>query len=192
MSTMQNYLEQYALLSLEKRDKLESLINESPYELDLDAGTIRFNTIELPIQILGTESDNTLTWLWAWADEQTEIPTALMQSAIQVRNWGAGEKLAEFTLPSVDLNKTDGLALTLIASEVCKASSYFQDDYDGGAAFLLVSDKIIDNQPSFDRARLLVRLSELLVRYDLNHQNTLLAYLTKKGLSPSVHANIVK
>ena len=151
------------------------MINESPYELDLHFPGQSAST-RIPIQILGTESDNTLTWLWA--DEQTEIPTAPTVNRNTGKELGRGEKLAEFTPPSVDLNKTDGLALTLIASEVCKASSYFQDDYDGGAAFLLVSDKIIDNQPSFDRARLLVRLSELLVRYDLHHQNTLLAYLT--------------
>ncbi len=87
-NNLQTYLERYALITLEKQDKLESLIGDSMHEIELDAGIIRFNDLQFPLQVLGTESDNTLTWLWAWSDEQTEIPSALMQSAIQLRNWG--------------------------------------------------------------------------------------------------------
>ncbi len=110
-ASFQTYLERYALLSLEKQDKLEALIGEHLHELDLDAGTIRFDRFQFPMQVIGTESDNTLTWLWAWSDEQTEIPSNLMQSAIQLRTWGSAEGLPEFTLPSVDLNIADGNAI---------------------------------------------------------------------------------
>ena len=61
------------------------------HELDPDAGKLRFNGLEFPMQVLGTESDNTLIWLWAWADEHTEVPAGLLQSAIELRNWGAGD-----------------------------------------------------------------------------------------------------
>jgi hypothetical protein len=188
---VRTYLEQYALLSLEKQDKLESLIDEHLHELDLEAGRIRFNGLEFPLQVLGTESGNTLTWLWAWADEHTEVPARQLQSAIQLRNWGAGERAAEFTLPSVDLHRADGHALAMIGAEVCKASCYYQDAYEGGAVFLLLFDRIIDNQPSFDRARLLLRLTDLFSRYDLDHRNTLLSYLTLKELSPKAERNLI-
>ncbi len=182
-SAFQAYLERYALLSLEKQDKLDALIGEHLHELDLDAGAIRFNRFQFPMQVIGTESDNTLTWLWAWADEQTELPTNLMQSAIQLRTWGAGEGIPEFTMPSVDLNAADGTAISMVASEVTKASCFYRDDYEGGAVFLLLFDSMIDSGPPFDRLRLLRRLAELLSRYDLNHQKTLLFYLTAKKLS---------
>src|SRR5208337_2070637 len=57
---LQTYLERCALITLEKQDKLESLIAESIHELDLDAGKIRFNDLAFPVQVLGTESDNSL------------------------------------------------------------------------------------------------------------------------------------
>jgi hypothetical protein len=190
-SAFQTYLEQYALLSLEKQDKLVSLIGEHLHELDLDTGTIRFDQFQFPMQVIGTESDNTLTWLWAWADEQTELPTSLMQSAIQLRTWGSGEGIPEFTMPSVDLNTADGIAISIIAAEVTKASCFYRDSYEGGAVFLLLFDRTIDNQPSFDRARLLRALSDLLSQNDLNHRNTLLSYLTVKGLSPAAERNLI-
>jgi len=183
--TMQGYLEQYALISLEKRDRLEHLLGEHIYELDLDARVIRFsNGLEIPYQVLGTESDNTLTWLWAWAEEQTEVPMNLLSSAFKLKDWGERENIREFSIPSVDLDQADGHAIALISTQVCNASSFYRDDYEGGAAFLLLFDERINSQPSFDRARLFQQFSELVSRIELNHRNLFLSYFLLKGLYP--------
>jgi len=181
---LRTHFQRFALISLEKQDKLEMLIGEHMHELDIDAGRIRFTKLDFPMQVLGTESDNTLNWLWAWADEQTEIPEGLMQSAIQLRTWGANEGIAEFTSPSVDLDRIDGHIISMIAAEICKASCYYRDSYEGGAVYLLLFDQLIDKQAVFDRERLLRRASDLFSRYDLNQRLTLLSYLHQKGLSP--------
>lgn len=183
---MQTYLEQYALISLEKRYKLAQLTGEHLYELDLDARIIRFsNGLEIPYQVLGTESDNTLTWLWAWADEQTEVPLNILSSAFKLKDWGERENIREFSLPSVDLGQADGLAISLVSTQICNASSFYRDAYEGGAAFVLLFDERIDRQPSFDRARLFQQFSEFVSRTELNHRNLLLSYFLLKGLYPS-------
>jgi hypothetical protein len=179
------YLEQYALISLEKQDKLALLLGDHTYVLDLDSGKIMFNdNLEFTFQVLGTESDNTLIWLWAWADEQTEeVPVELLQASRELRDWGSHEGVQEFTLPAVDLHKADGHVLSMIAGELCKASCYFRDVYEGGSAFFLLYDKLIDAQPVFDLSRLSRRFLDLITRHDLNHRNTLLSYLRLRGLS---------
>jgi hypothetical protein len=185
MPTLTNYLEQYALIALEKQDKLALLLGEHFCEIDLDVGKVRFNdNLEFSFQFLGTESDNTLIWLWAWADEQTEVPEDLLRAARELRDWGMREGLREFTLPSMDLDRADGHVLSMIAGEVCGASCVYRDAYDGGAAFVLLFDKRIDAQPSFDLSRLSRRFLDLISRYDLNHRNALLSYFRIKGLSP--------
>jgi hypothetical protein len=187
MRTLTNYLEQYSLIALEKRDKLSFLLGEHTSELDLDAGKIRFNdTLECSIQVLGTESDNTLSWLWAWADEQTEVPEDLLRACRQLKDWGMREGLPEFTLPSMDMDidRADGHVLSMIAGEICQASCYYRDAYEGGAAFVLLFDKRIDAQPSFDLSRLSRRFLDLISRYDFDHRNALRSYLRIKGLPP--------
>lgn len=184
MNKPTEYLEQFALLSLEKQDKLALLLGDHTYELDFDAGKIRFNnSLEFSFQVLGTESDNTLSWLWAWADEQTEeVPVDLLQASRELRDWGSRKGVQEFTLSSVDLHKADGHVLSMIACEICRASCYHRDAYEGGAAFLLLFDKRIDAQPSFDLSRLSRRFVDLISRYELNHRNALVSYLRTKGL----------
>src|SRR5512133_2813846 len=123
MTDLISYFERYALISLEKQARLFDFLGEHFLELDLDAGMARFNSDRAyPYQVLGTESDNSLTWLWAWAEEQTEVPPDLLASALEMRAWGEKEGIAECSAPSVDLDRADGLLLSLIASEVCNAS----------------------------------------------------------------------
>ncbi len=184
MNSITEYLEQFALRSLEKQDKLALLLGDYAYDLDLDTGKIRFNDgLEISFQVLGTESDNTLIWLWAWAEEQTEeLPADLHLASRELRDWGSRKGVREFTLPSVDLHKADGHVLSMIASELCNASCYFRDAYEGGSAYLLFFDKRIDAQPSFDLSRLSRRFLDLISRYELNHRKTLLSYLRIKKL----------
>jgi hypothetical protein len=193
MSTLIKYFEQYALTSIEKQDKLDFLIGDHTYTLDIDAGKIRFNdALEFSIQVLGTESENTLSWLWAWADEQTEeVPDNLRQASIQLKDWGAREGIREFTVPSFDLIRADGHVLAMIATEICNASCYYRDPYEGGAAFVLIFDKKIDAQPSFDLSRLSQRFLDLISRYEFNHRNALLSYLRIKGLSPAEAGSLI-
>jgi hypothetical protein len=187
------YLEHYALISLEKQDKLELLLGDHTYVLDLDSGKIRFNdNLEFSFQVLGTESDNTLIWLWAWADEQTEeVPVELVQASRELRDWGLHEGVQEFTLPSVDLHRADGHILSMIAIELCRASCYFRDIYEGGSAFLLLYDKLIDAQPFFDLSRLSRRFLDLISRYDVNHRKALLSYFRLRSLSPAVTGSTI-
>ena len=183
MNSVIEYLEKTALVSLEKQDALIRRLGEHIMELDLDTGMARFNTEAVfPFQVLGTESYNSITWLWAWAEEQPEVSEELLRSAREMKALGAREGVTEFTLPSLDLNRADGTMLSLIASQVCAASGFYRDAYDGGTLFILLYGADTNSPPSFDRTRLVRALIDLVSRYDFNHRNALLSYLKMKAL----------
>lgn len=190
MNDFREQVERCALLSLEKSLRLESVIGGLMLELDLDAGLARFpDRIEVPFQVLGTESDNTLSWLWGWADEQTEVPESLLRSAREMRAWLDRSGFASLTRPSLDLDEADGLLLSLVASEVCKASAFLRDHYEGGALFLLLYHPEIDRQPGFDRAGLTRSLRDLVEQYDLNARALVTSYVEGRGLPHAIAGN---
>jgi hypothetical protein len=192
MSELISYFERYALASSEKQSKLARLIGDHTFELDLDRGVVRFDrSFEFPVQVLGTQSDNTLTWLWAWAEEQTEIFPDLIKSSLEMRDWGRDSDVPECTAPSVDLDRADGGLLSLIATEVCKASCYYRDPYEGGALFLLLFSRDIDRQPSFAADELVQTFADLVSTYDFNHRNAFRSYLQMKNLPHSEHASFI-
>ncbi len=192
MSELTTYFERYALVSQEKQAKLARLIGDHLFELDMDAGIARFSgSLEFPVQVLGTQSDNTLTWLWAWAEEQAEIPQDLMRSAIEMRDWGRSAGVTECMVPSVDLDRADGTQLSLIGSEICRASCYYRDSYEGGALFLLLFGREIDQQPSFNADELPRVFAHLISLYDFNHRNAFRSYLQMKKLPNTEHGSFV-
>ena len=190
MTDLRTHVERFALLSLEKRDRLASLAGEHFLELDVDAGIARFNDrLNVPFQVLGTESENTFTWLWAWADEQTEMPEQLQRSARELRSWLDANGMSGLTRPSLDLEEADGLLLSVVATEVCKASAFLAEHYEGGALYLLLFSPEIDRQPGFDRQTLVRSLRDLLERYDLSSRGLLLSYVEGRGLPHALTGN---
>lgn len=183
MSTINDYFEKFALISLEKQAKFERLAGEHFAEFDLEAGIVKIgNDLALPFQVLGTQSDNTFTWLWAWSEEHADVQPELLAAALKLKEWGAKNGVSEICLPGIAIERADGMMISLIAVEVCKASCYYRDAYEGGAVFVLLSGSGIDRQPAFDLSGILRAFTDLASRYDLNHRNALLSYFRMKGL----------
>jgi hypothetical protein len=190
MNDLTTYFERYALLALERRAKLLKLVGEHHLDLDMDAGTARFNdTVVLPFQVLGTESENTLTWLWAWADEQTEMQEGLLRSSRAMKIWFEAKGLGAYASPSLDLNKADGTQIAVISCEVCMASAYYRDHFEGGSLLLLLFGGEIDRQSPFTRSDLVRALSDLIAQYDFDHRGALAAYFRAKRLPFSSEEN---
>jgi len=186
MNSIISHFENIALISMEKQDGLLRRLGEHFADFDFDEGVARFDPgTVLPIQVLGTESDNSLTWLWAWADEHTEVSETLLRSARELKTWGTKEGLFEFTAPSFDLDPADGNMLALMATEICSASGYYRDPYDGGAVFLLLFGAGSDRRHDLDRTGLIRAMRDLASRYDIDHRRVLSSYFAKKGLPSS-------
>jgi hypothetical protein len=184
MNKLIPYFERFALVAMEKRQKLLRLADDQFLELDLDEGVARFSpSLVLPVQVLGTESDNSFTWLWAWAEEQTEMPERLIRSSREMQRWLEQQDLRELAAPSLDLDRADGTLLSCIATEVCRASAFYRDSYEGGALFLLLMSDQIDRQPGFTLAELAGSLLDLGSRYPFDHRSALAAYLRSRGRS---------
>jgi hypothetical protein len=55
----------------------------------LAAGIATFgDDLRFPLQLLGSESHLGGTWLWAWADAQSNLPPALLHLAGWPRDYG--------------------------------------------------------------------------------------------------------
>lgn len=183
MASLQALFERYALSSLEKQQRLSRLVGEHYFRVDLDSGAAHFNDAwECPFQVLGTESENTLTWLWGWADEQIEVPEHLLQRARELRQWGEQQRLAEFQQPSLDLDRADGLKLAVIATAVCRASSFYREHFEGGSLFVLLYGDAIDRQPGFDRSELVRAVNDLAAVYDVNQRALLTSYFREQNI----------
>ena len=162
--------------------KLSQLIGDHSWALDIDSGWIAFNgRFKFPVQILGTESEISQTWLWAWANEKSGIPQELLKASNHLLRIGSELNIPELTNSQFPLEKVDGHYLSLVASGLLNASCYYRGPYEGGAVYLLISGSDVDDQMGFDALSFSNGIATLISSYEFNHRNAIFAYFKAIG-----------
>jgi hypothetical protein len=132
----------HAAVSFGKQLLLAELIGSFDWHFDMPLGLLSFgDKYQWCAQILGTEADDSQTWLWAWANEASNIPIQLLGSALTLRMLGEAHGIPELAEPELPLEQIDGHILATIGSSVCRADAYYRCPYEGGAAFVLIKDE---------------------------------------------------
>src|SRR6185503_2120422 len=106
------------------------------YDLSQVTGKLVFSEEGVPrvsanFQFVGSLSNRSTTWLWAWANESMD--PELRQSIEKVRAYGEAENLPLLTTPRLPANESDGWEMTAVAANLLQA----QGAYRGGNGHLL-------------------------------------------------------
>ncbi|MBP7867355.1 MAG: hypothetical protein KA419_15575 [Acidobacteria bacterium] len=176
----------HAAASLDKQLALGDALGTHEWKFDLDSGRITFTTgrlfsrkrITYAVQVLGTESEISNTWLWAWANEQTPVPSSLLHAANRLKVIGDREGIVELAEPRIDLETCTGHQLAMVASGLLAANCYYRGPYEDGAVFLLIRDPSFP-APTFEPlSRVAVIFPQLLSNLEIaDHKRCLLSYL---------------
>lgn len=182
MTTFQTLFEEHAAASLDKQFALSEVIGDAGWQLDLDTGTISFGpTLTFPIQILGTVSEYSNTWLWSWANTESNIPPSLIQAALQLRELGTVERMPEFSDDQLDLEQISGHEIALAAAGICQSDCYYRGPYKGGAVYVLIDAPVVRQQRDASPLRVIKVFNQLISTFVLDHRRALTAYLQQKG-----------
>jgi hypothetical protein len=108
----------HALTDLNEECKRRYSITTWPrWDYDLDAGNLVFSDGGVPkviasIQVVGTTSNTSHTWMWAWANES--LPLTVTEQVREVRQFGISESLSRFTEPQLTDDEVLGWEMTAI------------------------------------------------------------------------------
>lgn len=175
-------LEKYAAVAFEKQYNLAEIIGENSWEIDINTGLIHFgDDSKFPMQILGSYSFDSGTWLWAWANEVSSIPDNLLVEANKLKTLGETYNIEFLTMPEYEMEPTDIHALGLIASGEFNSSAYYAGNFGSGILLLTLKDESIDNVPHNEQLRILSIFPEITATFAVNHRRSLKNYLNAKG-----------
>lgn len=134
---------QHIARSWDKQKTLGELIKDSPrWDFDMEMGVLSFaGSYGFKVQLLGSESTRSETWMWAWANKASNIPPNLLKSALAVRKFGEINQVEALTKPQFPLGeKINGATLAMVACGICRANGLYRGPYEGGAMLLLIQD----------------------------------------------------
>ncbi|MBE6889203.1 MAG: hypothetical protein E7485_04235 [Ruminococcaceae bacterium] len=117
----------------------ELVIGDNGWNVDIKGGTIRFGERVFKSGVLGSESHESGTWLWGWANTEGGLPE--IASAPSRRAKKLLPNVAEFINGKFMLDELHtGHNLAMVCCGISEdAMCYYRCPYNGGAAFVTVS-----------------------------------------------------
>ena len=189
MSLMQ-LLTQHGAASWDKQACLADCIGDGDWQLSLSAGQITFGGRQsYPVQVLGSEADADGTWLWAWANTESNLPPNLVQAAAQMQAFGEQQRVAELVAPTLNLEDAAGHTLSMISCGVCGADAYYRGPYAGGAVFLLLEAPALRRYADDTPTRFIRVFTEFISAFACDHRPALAAYAAYKGYTLTAEPN---
>ncbi len=159
------------------------MLGKAGWGLDFSTGVIGFrrpheDVLQLNFQVLGTESDDSQTWLWAWANSQQGFKTELLASALELKAYGERFGVPELSAPEIPLSaRVNGERLSAVASGLCRAGCTVRAGYPGGRLFLLIRDPRFKRPVTQPIQRMLRAFPMFLAKSGVtDHRGALLAY----------------
>jgi len=180
--TEQELLERYGGIGFERQLDFADLIGSNSWNVDMQKGEMDFGPgLVFPIQVLGSFSHSSETWLWAWANTQSGIPQKLLQQALQLQKYGADNEIDLLNISQFDATKDDMHMIGMVASGMFGASAYYIADYGQGALVVTIKSDLIDKVQKNDHYRIPTVFPQLISQFEMNHKAALSNYLMAKG-----------
>lgn len=181
MPTFDRLFAEHVATGLARQLALGDLIGERGWQLDLTSGTVMFgDDLRYRVQLLGTESHDDGSWLWAWANEESNLPPAVLHLCGWLREYGHSQGVAEFTEPTFALGRADGHRLALLASGLT-GRCYYRGPYPGGAVFFHLDDAPPQITAPVRPERALSVLGQVIQSFPVDHRIAVESFLRQQS-----------
>lgn len=187
--------DRHAAATFDKQLFLNDIVGELDWEFSMDTGVLGFGgTHRWHAQVLGTQSEQSDTWMWGWANEESTIPDNLLACANSLRKLGDDKGISEMTEARLPADELDGHFWAILATGLYKANAYYRGPYEGGAIYLLIKDTQYVQQVDNPLVRLATVFPQAISTYAIsNHKHALTGHAEFLGLSvqPQGNATVV-
>jgi hypothetical protein len=190
---LSSLFDRHAAASFDKQLFLNELVGENAWHFDMATSFLSFGKkYRWQVQLLGTESEVTRTWLWAWANPGGRVP-APSHSANLVRAVGDLQRCVQLSEPQFPVGEVDGHYLANLASGLCQARAYYRAQNQGGAVFLLIVDKEFPRWVGQSLARISTIFPQVLLSLPItDHKTAFRGYLRFYGLQGIESGNTIR
>lgn len=189
-----DFLEKFGAIALDKQRNLFEVTGGLSWNVDMTKEEITFgDNLVFPMQVLGSFSNSSETWLWLWENKAGGYPESVMQQALSLKKYGEENNIDLLTVGQFDATQNDLHLIGMIATITFNSSGYYLGNYGQGIMVLTIKDDSIDQIESEELARILTVFPEFISTFEIqNHKNAFTNYLSQKGYSISTNGNEIK
>jgi len=182
-NSLEGLFESHAGLSFEKQLIFGDFIGSHGWQLDLGKGSILFGDIEFPIQVIGSLSFNTSSWMWGWANTQSGIPENLLVQSRQLKALGEEKNIKELTDGHFNVEEGFEHKIGMLACGQFLTKSYYCANYGQGTLVITIDDNRIPGIEMDKIEKVLTCFPQLIGGISIHHENAFLNYLIDLGFN---------
>lgn len=180
--SIKTLVERHAAFAMLKQFSLADKIVGGRWHVDFSRNTIHFSAgISAGIQLLGTESYVSNTWLWAWGNQQKGLPRSLLDDAFNLKRYGRRHNIPWFVQQKFNLSSVSGLKISLIASDLLRRVGFYKGPYTDGAAYFLLTNISKPIQLNSNGVRIIKAVTEITKLFRVNHRKVVNTLMIRLG-----------
>ncbi|TDO83295.1 hypothetical protein EV143_102564 [Flavobacterium chryseum] len=189
-----DFLEKFGAVALEKQRNLFGVTGGLSWNVDMGKEEITFGDhLTFPMQVLGSFSHSSETWLWVWENKAGGYAESVMKQALLLKQYGEENNIDLLTVGKFDAVENDLHLIGMIAVEMFNASGYYLGNYGQGTMVVTIKSDTIDKVESEELSRILTVFPELISTFEIqNHKNAFTNYLSQKGYELTSNGNEIK
>lgn len=189
-----DFLEKFGALALEKQRNLYEITGGLSWNVDMNREEITFGEhLTFPMQVLGSFSHSSETWLWIWENKAGGYAESVMKQALLLKQYGEENNIDLLNVGKFDAIQNDLHLIGMIATEMFNASGYYLGNYGQGTMVVTIKSDVIDKVESEEISRITTIFPELISTFEIqNHKNAFTNYLSQKGYELNINGNEVK
>jgi hypothetical protein len=145
------------------------------------------------MQVLGSFSHSSETWLWLWENKAGGYAESVMQQALSLKKYGEENNIELLNVGKFDAVPNDLHLIGMVATMMFNLSGYYLGNYGQGTMVVTIKNDAIDKTESEEFSRILTVFPELISTFEIqNHKNAFSNYLSQKGFELTSNGNEVK
>ena len=155
----------------------DQVVGDREWHIDFSRGAIAFGDREFPIQLIGSESDVSDSWLWGWQNVNG-LPEEELRLASRIRAMGERWGLEALTEASFALSDSfNGHNLSVVACGLSEGCCYYRCPHANGAVFVAISGAPETVFAPVDACRFIGVAMRCVDQFDVDHRIFIEAFL---------------
>jgi hypothetical protein len=159
------------------------------HAVNMTEGTICFdNRVTLPIQVIGSVATSAQSWVWAWANDESNFSDAILVESRRVKAYGEAHGISELTNRRFSLTEFNGHVLAMFAAGICGERAYISAP-NGGLEVFFFADEAIDFSETTPTQTVISVIPQIVEGFDVDHRVFAEAFLIDQGFEVRADGN---
>jgi hypothetical protein len=185
-------VEKYGGFAMEKQLFFADMVGKLSWNVDVESGEITFgNEMTFPMQILGTFSHSSESWLWAWANTKSGLPEKVVDQSKKLKQYGEANGIEFLTEADFQIGKDDMHYIGLVAVGHGKSEGYYLGNYGAGTMCLTVNSMEIGEKFPNAHHSIFTVFPQLISQFKIDHKKAFENYLLHKKYSLEKDGNVI-